>query len=165
MRTKLPALDVEHDPTIYDKAKDNDALSKTKNKIYADDCRQAKDSDIEVGDKVIVRKEKKGKLDANYEKESHTVIGKQGSDIVCENSRGKTVRRNSTFVKVLPLGTSASEQKACQPNTSGNSGGSAGIAVGSPGGSMPPRRSSRCVKPPDRYGDYVVHALVGTREY
>ena len=159
MKTKLPALDVEPDPTVYEKARENDAQSKVKNKSYADEKRAAKEPDIQVGDSVLMRKEKKGKLDANYSKETHVVVSKQGSEVTCENQQGKTIRRNSTFVKVVPT-AGVSETDACQPNVPDGSQEAAEAPISLSGVSVPQRRSPRCGRPPDRFGDYVVHALV-----
>ena len=123
---------------------------------------KAKDCDISVGDCVLIKKDKRGKLDANFGKDRHIVVGKQGSEVVCE-SNGKIVRRNSTFVKVVP-NAKASEPGECQSALPGNDRETEGLPLDSAGARTPPRRSQRCIKPPERFGDYVVHALVERKE-
>jgi hypothetical protein len=136
--------------------------------VQTDDAQRAAGNEVQIGDNVIMRKEKKGKLDANFGKEKHTVVGKEGSELVCADENGKAVRRNSTFVKVLSTSSSNAgvmpssspyDAGSCRPGELDGHQHTAGAPVGSPVMVTPQRRSRRCGKPPERFGDFVVHAL------
>jgi len=71
---------------------------------------------VQVGDTVLVRKEKKGKLDANFSNEKQEVVAKEGSEVVVRDE-GKCVRRNSTFVKVVPAASLESTSQSNQVKT------------------------------------------------
>ncbi|KAF6023648.1 hypothetical protein EB796_018055 [Bugula neritina] len=132
----------EIDDTVYDKANINDAMAKLKCKEYADARRGARESEVEVGDEVLLREEDKGKLSCNFGNDRHVVTSKQGSDIVCENpSNGKVTRRNSTFVKVIPKTPSLNKNDSPVGNANTQ------------------QRPQRVRKQPDWYGDVVIHAL------
>lgn len=151
MKTKLPSMDLDFDKSVFEQAAENDAKSKARNKEYAD--RHSREPDIHVGDTVLMKKDKRGKLDGNFGREKQTVVAKQGSEVIVRDENGKTTRRNSTFVKVVPktsdIGQPVSESMPCSPDSQ----------VECPTSSAPQRCSSRLRKPPDRYGDFVVHAL------
>ena len=159
MKTKIPAVNREFDTTMFEKAAENDAESKYKNKNLADKRGVGEESDIQVGDTVLVRNDKGGKLDANFSREKQTVVDKQGSEIVVANDEGKATRRNSTFFKVIPR-----EPEASQFQNANKESGCQDIPADDPiAGKEPLRCSTRERKPPERYGNHAVHALgVGT---
>ena len=150
MRTKLPGLEVEVDKTLHEKAQENDALSKLKAKEYADRMRGAKEPTIEVGDSVLLKQDKRGKLDGTFSPEPHRVTAKLGSDIICQDNQGKVTRRNVTFAKAVPdrsIPVSADAQ-------------SSGVSSGDVPEEDPlAQRPQRVRNLPTRYRKYVVHAL------
>ena len=108
---------------------------------------------------MLVRNNRGDKLDANFSREKQTVVDKQGSEIVVANNEGKATRRNSTCFKVIPR-----EPEASQLQNANKESGCQDIPADDPIASKEPLRcSTRERKPPERYGNHVVHALgVGT---
>ena len=68
-------------------------------KLYADNRRNAKDSDIQVGDTVLVKRDQKSKLDTPFRSEPFQVVDKTGSSITVESPQGVRYKRNTSFVK------------------------------------------------------------------
>lgn len=96
IKTKLPSMKLKIH--IDDEAvRDNDRLKKHLTKVYADKKRNAKESDLAPGDKVLVRQKKDNKLSTPFSPEEHTVIWKRGNSVVARSPNGKEVRRNSTY--------------------------------------------------------------------
>ncbi|KAF6016478.1 hypothetical protein EB796_025212 [Bugula neritina] len=60
-------------------------LNKARAKHYANAKAKAIESEIFVGDKVLLRQNKTCKLDANFGEKPYIVIGKEGSELVCED--------------------------------------------------------------------------------
>ncbi|XP_071944459.1 uncharacterized protein [Antedon mediterranea] len=97
LRTKLPELD---DNTIMDEEiSDRDAVSKLKNKLYIDEKRGAKESDVCKGDKVLVKVTQRDKMSTPYHTEPYVVIEKKGNSVVVESPQGVRYKRNSTHVR------------------------------------------------------------------
>lgn len=135
-----------------ERAQENDSLFKERARVNADRSRLAREPEVELGDEVFMRREKRGKLDTNFGSEKYTITEKQGSDIVCRDKEGSTVRRNVTFAKVVPKSDSDAESSCNQ--TPGSEAAAEGFGrVSSP----PPRRSQRSRKPPDRYGTNAIN--------
>lgn len=99
IRGKMPQIDqpLERDEEL----RDNDKLNKFKNKEYIDTKRNAKHSDIQVNDSVLVqRMVKNNKLESNFHPTIHKVISVSGGDTIVENqSTGKQYRRNIAHLK------------------------------------------------------------------
>ncbi|XP_064637112.1 uncharacterized protein K02A2.6-like [Lineus longissimus] len=97
IRTKLPELR-DNTPRNLE-ARDRDAESKQKGKDYADQRRHAKDSDLNVGDRVLMQQAKKNKLTTRYGEKPLTVVEKTGSKVTVETDGGKQYRRNSAHLR------------------------------------------------------------------
>ena len=63
IRTKLPHL---QEFGIEDEVQDRDSERKAKGKMYAECQRNARESEIREGDKVLLRQEKENKLSTQY---------------------------------------------------------------------------------------------------
>lgn len=87
---------------LYVEIKDRDAVEKLKGKLYADGKRRAKDSEIEVGDKVMTRNFKLGKIEPNFSPKPFTVVSKLGSDTIIQNDEGQSYRRHISHLKSWP---------------------------------------------------------------
>ena len=112
--------------------------------------RGAKEPTIEVGDSVLLKQDKRGKLDGTFSPEPQRVTAKLGSDIICQDNQGKVTRRNVTFAKAVPDQSS--------PVSAGAQ--SSGVSSGDvPEGGPLAQRPQRARNLPTRYGKYVVHAL------
>lgn len=93
--------------------RDRDAEKKGLSKLYADDKRKARNSDIEVGDTVLVKREQMGKLDTAFVPEPYKVIDKAGSKVTVESPEGAVYSRNSTCVKKY---VTASDEPTPEPS-------------------------------------------------
>ena len=95
IRTKLPQL---QEFTVGDEVRDRDSERKEKGKVYADCKRNAQESKIQEGDKVLLRQEKENKLSTTYKQSPFTVVQKNGNSVLVE-ANGVQYRRNVTHVK------------------------------------------------------------------
>ena len=95
MRSKLPNL-LNH--RIESEARDRDSELKARGKTYADKRRKASNSCIGVGDKVFLRKQKRGKPDTTFDPNPFVVRERLGNAVVIERN-GVSYRRNLTAVK------------------------------------------------------------------
>lgn len=85
MRGKLPEITSAYmDLEVTDK----DTEQKGRYKLYADEQRKAEYSDVDVGDKVLVRQEKVDKFTTPFNKTPHTVISKNGNKVTVESPTG-----------------------------------------------------------------------------
>ena len=97
VRGKLPDISSGHRENL--EVQDRDAEQKGKSKIYTDERRNAKYSDVQVGDEVLVRQNKTNKLDTNFNATPHTVVSKAGNSLVVQSPAGVRYSRNTTHVK------------------------------------------------------------------
>jgi hypothetical protein len=96
IKTKLPEL--TQNVRFQDEGmRDLDRLKKDKYKQYADQRRHAKESEIHVGDKVLVKQKKENKLSTPFSPTEHTVIWKSGNSVAAQSHEGRVVRRNSSY--------------------------------------------------------------------
>lgn len=96
MRGKLPSITAAHAEL---EVRDRDAEQKGQSKIYADERRHARYSDVKVGDTVLVRQEKTDKLTTPFNATPHKVVSKSGNQVTVETPTGARYKRNTTFVK------------------------------------------------------------------
>lgn len=89
-----------------------DRVNKEKGKIYADDRRKARNSEIEVGDNVLAKRMKKNnKLDADFSTEEFEVIRKVGGDTTVRSKiSGKEYRRNVAHLKKIENSQASHEE-------------------------------------------------------
>lgn len=81
---------------------DKDAVSKLQSKKYADKRRGAANSDIKVGDTVLVAVQKKQKSDPTFSGERFTILARDGAKVVIRSERGVQYSRNIQDVKKVP---------------------------------------------------------------
>ena len=79
--------------------RDRDNETKEKGKLYADEKRCARKSDVTEGDTVLLRQERKNKLTPTFRPEPYRVLDKSGNSVVVESPDGVQYKRNSTHVK------------------------------------------------------------------
>ena len=89
-RTKLPQLG---ESTSESEVKDRDAERKEKGKIYADKKRNAVESNIQAGDKVLMKQDKKNKLSTFFNPEPFRVLQKNGNSVLVEADTGVQYKR------------------------------------------------------------------------
>lgn len=96
---------------MYEEVRERDATEKLKGKLYADKRRHAKESEIQVGDKVMLKNFKQGKIESNFTPAPFTVISRDGSDTLVQNEEGVRYRRHLSHLKKWPI-----EERAEFPN-------------------------------------------------
>ena len=101
----------------HNEAKTNDTRAKTKGREYANQRRHAKPSNLQVGDKVVLKQRKRNKFTTKYELEPYTIIEHKGTKIVAEN-QNHTVTRNASFFKKIKGGVAESEDENYRANVS-----------------------------------------------
>ncbi|XP_062534696.1 uncharacterized protein LOC134203877 [Armigeres subalbatus] len=81
---------------------DRDADSKHLSKLYADSVRGAKESDIKIGDVVLLAHQKRSKTDPTFSSERFRVVAKEGAKVVIMSNTGVQYARNVREVKIAP---------------------------------------------------------------
>ena len=100
LRTKLPEM--KGRILLDEEVREKDAWNKLRGKDYYDKVKRAKETEIKVGDTVLLEQPKTGKLSAEYGPEKFKVCDKNGDAITIEAPSGKTYKRNVKFVKPVP---------------------------------------------------------------
>ena len=98
-RTKLPQL--EDTDKNYDIGNQHDTNKKETMKVYADKKRNAKISEIKIGNRVYMKQTKINKLSSPFSSKPYTVITKKGNMLtVCDDEKRYVTRNVSFFKKV-----------------------------------------------------------------
>lgn len=92
MKDKIPAL-TSWTSAMDEEVRDRDTIRKGQMKERADDSRGAKESNIEVGDKVFLRNAPTNKLTTNFGPEIYTVLSAKGGDYTIKSDESNVVRR------------------------------------------------------------------------
>lgn len=71
-------------------------------KLYADERRHAKHSEISIGDVVMMKNYDNGKLEPNFKLEKFTVLKRSGNDTLIANEDGVKYRRPVAHLKKWP---------------------------------------------------------------
>ncbi|XP_065092573.1 uncharacterized protein K02A2.6-like [Ochlerotatus camptorhynchus] len=103
----LPSMRTEPYWCRDEETRDRDAIKKMQGKIYADNRRKAKESEIDVGDEVMLKNYETGKLEPNFKLEKFVVVKKTGSDVIVKNEEGVTYRRSVSHLKKWPSSRNA----------------------------------------------------------
>lgn len=92
--------------------REKDAFSKQESKRYADLRRGAKESDLTVGDRVVLTQQKRLKSDPTYGAEKYTILAREGAKIVVRSDRGVVYSRNVGDAKraILTFDENVSDQ-------------------------------------------------------
>ena len=107
IRTKLPELREEGARPDMIEVQDRDSEMKQKGADYANVRRR---SDIQSGDKVLVKKKKVDKLSPTFYEVPMKVVEKRGGDVTVKSSTGSQYRRNVTHLKKFEDGPSEVEE-------------------------------------------------------
>ena len=166
VKGKLPILHKRNVVNKHKQARDNDAMKQQYNKQYADNRRNAKQSDIKVGDSVLVRQKRNNKLSTNFSSVPYTVITKQNSTITARNNNRCTITRNVSHFKRILKQRNAEPDTDDDNNNNNNSNKDLDNNQKQVGNNQPERsnneevrRSSRERKMPERYGHAISWAL------
>jgi len=98
MRSKLPEMKREA-PITNEEIRDLDWARKRTQKDYVDTKRRAVESQVQVGDKVLLRNTKGNKLSPNYDPSSCEVMDRNRGEVTLRKKDGVEVKRNVSFVK------------------------------------------------------------------
>lgn len=79
--------------------RDRDAWRKLKNKERYDLRNNAKESELKLGDTVLLKAVKYDKLSPEYESVKYEVTDRSGNNVTIKNTGGKTFKRNVAHVK------------------------------------------------------------------
>lgn len=83
----------------YEGVREKDQVGKAKMKEYADKRRKAKESDLKIGDTVLLKNIKIGKLQPNYDPDPFKVVDTVGKKAIIQNSTGSKLERSKTELK------------------------------------------------------------------
>ncbi|XP_055591021.1 uncharacterized protein LOC129743094 [Uranotaenia lowii] len=86
-----------------EEVKDRDTEAKFTSKSYADTRRGAKDSNLQVGDKVLLAQQKKTKTDPNFSSEYYHIVAKNGGKAVVMSKNGVQYTRKLDDLKKANL--------------------------------------------------------------
>ena len=98
IRTKMPGTDNGRHP-VDQEVRDCDAECKTVAKLYADERRGARYSDVSVGDQVLVQQDKQTKMTTPFNPTPHEVTAKKGNSLIVQSPDGASYSRNTTHVR------------------------------------------------------------------
>lgn len=74
-----------------------------RSKKDADESRKARESDIKVGDTVLLAQQKRSKTDANFTNERFQIIAREGSKVVVVSANGIQYSRSVNDVRKAPM--------------------------------------------------------------
>lgn len=83
--------------------REKDKLTKLDSKHYADMSRGAKESEITVGDRVLLAQNTRQKGDPMFSEDRFTVLTREGAKVVVQSDRGVQYSRNVQDVKKVPI--------------------------------------------------------------
>ena len=86
IRTKIPDIENLRNENI--EVRDRDSEKKGEGKLYADMKRNAVQSNLKVGDKVLVRQDRQNKLSTPFYPKPFTVVEKKGNSVQIESQAG-----------------------------------------------------------------------------
>lgn len=126
----LPSMRTEPYWHRDEETRDRDAIRKMEGKIYADNRRHAKESDIGVGDAVMLKNYESGKLEPSFKLEKYVVVKKTGSDVIVENEEGLSYRRPVAHLRKWPSSRSVHDLPVPMDSSSGSSSSAGPSGVG-----------------------------------
>lgn len=109
IRDQIP--NIHQSREIDEETADKDKEKKEKERLYADDRRNAKESSIGKGDEVLVKRMiKTNKLSSNFEPETYKVMERKGGEvIVAAEESGKQYRRHVSHLQKIGEGAEATK--------------------------------------------------------
>ena len=151
LRTKLPELSIDTQMELQS-IRDADTLKKMEGKEYADRKRHATESNLGVGDSVLLKQTPTNKLSTPFEPEPYKIVEKSGSQVTLQSDTGRTVKRNITATKefLTPVPESPSTSEAENLGADSDVGETEHAAI-----NPPERRSSRIRREPAHLKDFV----------
>ena len=149
VRSKVPEL--RKSGCTDSEARDKDAEMKQSTTDYADKKRRAQESDLELGDQVLLKQKKDNKLSTRFESVPYNVSGRYGSEVVVTSPEGVNYMRNVTDVKKY-----LREAKTTEKQATGHDAIKESVTKRV---AEPPGRPTRERKLPEYLNDYEVYRL------
>lgn len=163
LRRSLPLMRSAAVEINDDSMRQRDWVEKQKSKSREDKKRGARESNIGIGDSVVLRREQQRKGETNYDPMELTVVAQRNGDLTMEAPDGRIIKRNITKAKKIlqrekqPQGATSSHptverderidaEPTCQQDAS---------PAKNQQHLSPQHRPRRTVGPPKRLGDYV----------
>ncbi|ESP03447.1 hypothetical protein LOTGIDRAFT_137345, partial [Lottia gigantea] len=78
---------------------DKDQENKEKGKMYGDKKRNAVNSSLQLGDKVLLKQKKENKLSTTFHPKPMMLLKKNGNSVIVQSDEGVQYKRNITQVK------------------------------------------------------------------
>ena len=113
LRTRIPGI--EEFSAEDQEVRDRDSEAKEKGKLYADEKRHARESDVKEGDTVLLKQEQRNKLTPTFRPKPFCVLEKTGNSVVVESPDGVQYKRNTTHVKKFLERNSSPENQPAVP--------------------------------------------------
>lgn len=156
----FPALwDNKSDVVDRHEIRDKDRTTKLQSKLYADDRRGARPSDIAAGDIVLMAVPRKSKLDATFSAERYTVLLRDGARVVVRSERGVQYTRNVQDLKRAPTSNNESDHITLPGCTEEPQVSSGLTARADPALEPNQVRPQRNIKKPERYKDMFMYHI------
>lgn len=156
VRRALPMLRGAESLPTKETVREDDAISKLKQKKRADRVRHAKEPDIEPGDTVVLKNRETGKLDTRYAAKNYSVLERSGGDLsLREAGAGEgagRLFRNVRCAKRRPSSSPPEPEEHRDTDTSAEE----------PQQEL--RRSSRTTKRPEKFSDCVQNVDISEQE-
>ena len=99
IRSKLPGVEELRSANNDSEFLDRDHERKQKGKDYADNLRDACESNLKEGDKVLLQKPKSDRLSPSFEATPYEVVNKQGGHVKIKSPAGIQYKRNVTHLQ------------------------------------------------------------------
>ena len=113
LRDKLPTLPIRPMESDWQQlVRERDEQRKMTSKLYADTKRHAIETEIQIGDKVLLQKSKDNKLSTSFEEQPVKVNGKEGNALKLQTDDGHKMRNVADAKKFQEDDT---EYRAIQP--------------------------------------------------
>lgn len=104
LRDTIPSLEPKPSEA-YKQAEISDAKSKQTIKRYADKDQHLKESDIKIGDTVVVKQKRKNKFSTNFGSTTYVVKKRNKATLTLKNHNGKQFKRHTSAVRRVPFQT------------------------------------------------------------
>jgi hypothetical protein len=102
IKDKIPSLEEIKENLDDSETRDYDLLKKQKGKSREDKNRNAKNDDINIGDKVLVKNVIfPNKLTPNFNSKEYEIVDRKGNELVA-SGHGKLIKRNVGHFKKIP---------------------------------------------------------------
>ena len=159
IRGTLPVLSRNIIVNRHNEAREKESRRQEYNKSYVNNRRNAKKSNISVGDYVLVRQPKQNKLTPHFSQKPYLVIHKNKTVIKARSTDGHEIERNISHFKKIPKSndneSDNDDLNDYHDHEAGQNARNAQIVNDNNEDQDQVRRSTRTKRVPERYGQYL----------